>query len=39
MAVFDRGDIVRVGLDPVVGHEMRVTPGARADNQRLQSLG
>lgn len=23
MAVFDRGDIVRVGLDPVVGHEMR----------------
>lgn len=23
MAVFDRGDIVRVSLDPVVGHEMR----------------
>lgn len=23
MAVFDRGDIVRVGLDPVVGNEMR----------------
>ena len=23
MAVFDRGDIVKVSLDPVVGHEMR----------------
>lgn len=23
MAVFDRGDIVRVSLEPVVGHEMR----------------
>ena len=23
MAVFDRGDIVRVSLDPAVGHEMR----------------
>ena len=23
MEVFDRGDIVRVGLDPVAGHEMR----------------
>ena len=23
MAVFDRGDIVRVRLDPVEGHEMR----------------
>lgn len=23
MAVFDRGDIVRVTLEPVVGHEMR----------------
>ena len=23
MAVFERGDIVRVSLDPVVGHEMR----------------
>lgn len=23
MAVFDRGDIVRVSLDPVIGHEMR----------------
>lgn len=25
MAIFDRGDIVRVTLDPVVGHEMRGT--------------
>lgn len=23
MAVFDRGDVVRVSLEPVVGHEMR----------------
>jgi mRNA interferase ChpB len=23
MAVFDRGDIVRLNLEPVVGHEMR----------------
>lgn len=23
MAVFDRGDVVKVRLDPVVGHEMR----------------
>jgi mRNA interferase ChpB len=23
MAVFDRGDIVRINLEPVIGHEMR----------------
>ena len=23
MAIFDRGDIVRVSLEPVIGHEMR----------------
>ncbi len=39
--VFDRGDIVRVGLDPVAGHELRGTarPGLVLTTREFNRLG
>lgn len=41
MAVFERGDIVRVSLEPVVGHEMRgdARPALVLTSSELNRLG
>lgn len=40
MAIFDRGDVVSVTLDPVVGHEQRGTrPGLVLTTKEFNKLG